>query len=111
MSTQVEKYELACAYAALLLHSAEIEITADKISEVAKAAGITLPAVWPAVFAKTLETAKMEQFVSCSAAPAAAPAAAAAAPAAAEAAPAEEKKEEKKEEEEEEDMDMGGLFD
>jgi len=107
MAAAFEKEELACTYACLMLHDAELEISADNINAVAKAAGVKLQPFWAAVFSRCLEKAKLDDMLNAT------PAAAAPAPAAAAAAPAaeekkeEEKKEEKKEEEEEEEGDFG----
>eukprot|EP00996_Jenningsia_fusiforme_P006490 NODE_7910_length_437_cov_477.724227_g7455_i0.p1 GENE.NODE_7910_length_437_cov_477.724227_g7455_i0~~NODE_7910_length_437_cov_477.724227_g7455_i0.p1 ORF type:complete len:110 (+),score=34.79 NODE_7910_length_437_cov_477.724227_g7455_i0:65-394(+) len=105
-----QKDELACTYASLILWDEEKEITADAISKIVKAAGLSVQPVYPSLFAKFLASQDLASLLSGvgSAAPAGAPAAAgAAAPAAVEA-----PKEAKKVEEEEEDDDMGfGLFD
>jgi len=112
--------ELACIYAALILHDDGISITADKISTILKAAGVSVEPYWPTLFAKALDGVDVGSLLgslgsaasAVSAGPAAGGAAAAAAPAAAEA--KEEVKEEKKKEESEEesDEDMGfSLFD
>ena len=100
-----EHDELCCAYAALLLHDGEIEITGDKLAKVIKASGNEVEAYWPTLFAKALKGQNIEDLISNigSAAPVAATAVAA--PVAAKAV---EKNEEKKEEEA--DVDMGGLF-
>ncbi|XP_076456563.1 large ribosomal subunit protein P1-like [Babylonia areolata] len=108
------KDELACVYAALILADDQVAVTADKLTTILKAAGVSVEPYWPSLFAKALEGISIKELVSnvgssAGAAPAAAPAGAA--PAAGEA-PAEAKKEEKKEESEESDEDMGfGLFD
>ena len=100
--------ELACTYAALILHDDGIAITADKIATIAKAAGVELEPYWPALFAKLLERKPIEELipnVGGGAAPAAAGAAAGGAA-------AEEEKKEESSEEEESDDDMGfSLFD
>lgn len=111
--------ELACIYAALILHDDGISITADKISTILKAAGVSVEPYWPTLFAKALDGVEIGSLLgslgSAASAVSAGPvggggAAAAAAPAAEE---KEEVKEEKKEESEEEsDEDMGfSLFD
>ena len=101
--------ELACSYAALLLHDDGIEITADKIQAVLTAADVRVDSYWPGLFATFAQSANIDDLLnSVGSAPAAAPAAAGgAAPAAggAAAAPKEEAKEES-------DDDMGlDLFD
>merc|ERR1711953_1177824 len=95
--------ELACTYAALILHDDDIEITADKLAALLKAAKVDVEPFWPSLFAGALKNCDVNDLVtklgSCfGGAPAAAGGAA----------PAEDKKEAKKEEsEEEEDDDMG----
>eukprot|EP00731_Ephydatia_muelleri_P010793 Em0005g1379a len=116
--------ELACVYAALILYDAQLPITADKITKLAKAAGVAVEPVWPSLFSRALEGKDVGALISNVGSGAAATAASAAPPAAAAAEPAkggakEDKKEEKKEKEkpkveekEESDDDMGfGLFD
>jgi len=112
-----EVAELACTYAALILHDDEQDITGthptnsgDKIGKLIQASGVKVEPYWPKVFAKALEGKDISSFFNFGGS---------AAPAATEAAPAkkeEKKKEEKKKEappppkEEEEEMDMGDLF-
>jgi len=109
--------ELATSYAALILADDGIDITADKLQTIIKAAGLTdVEPIWTTLFAKALEGKDVKDLllnVGSGGGAAAAPAAGGAAAAAGgDAAPAEEKKEEKEEEKEESDEDMGfGLFD
>ncbi|WOK97897.1 60S acidic ribosomal protein P1 [Canna indica] len=111
--------ELACTYAALILHDDGIPITWEKITTLVNAAKVNIDSYWAPLFAKLLEKRSVDDLilsvgsggggapVAVSAAPAAGADAAAAAAAAAPA--AEEKKEEPKEES---DDDMGfSLFD
>ncbi|KAH7193731.1 60S acidic ribosomal protein P1 [Fusarium flagelliforme] len=105
--------ELASSYAALILADDGIEITADKLQSLIKAAKVEeVEPIWTSIFAKALEGKDVKDLlVNVGSGGGAAPAAAggaAAGGAADEAAPAEEKEEEK----EESDEDMGfGLFD
>ncbi|KIW05122.1 60S acidic ribosomal protein P1 [Verruconis gallopava] len=108
--------ELASSYAALILADEGVDITADKLNTLIKAAGVQdVEPIWTSLFAKALEGKDVKDLLLNvgSGGAAAAPAAGAGAAAAGGAAPAEEAKEEAKEEEKEEsDEDMGfGLFD
>ena len=98
--------ELVCSYAALMLHDDGLEITDEKLKKVIKATGNDVDAYWPALFAKALKSAKIDELLAnvVTAGPASGPVAAGGA---GDAAPAEEKEEKK---EEAEDVDMGGLF-
>ncbi|KAF4120032.1 large subunit ribosomal protein LP1 [Geosmithia morbida] len=104
--------ELASSYAALILADDGIEITADKLQTLIKAANVEVEPIWTSIFAKALEGKDVKELLTnVGAGGGAAPAGAAAAggaEAAADAPAAEEKEEEK----EESDDDMGfGLFD
>ncbi|OAA33297.1 60S acidic ribosomal protein P1 [Moelleriella libera RCEF 2490] len=106
--------ELAASYASLILADDGLEITADKLQALIKAAGIQdVEPIWTSIFAKALEGKDVKDLLVNvgSGGGAAAPAAGGAAAAAGgDAAPAEEEK--KEEEKEESDEDMGfGLFD
>eukprot|EP00216_Chloropicon_sp_CCMP2111_P005716 CAMPEP_0198237240 /NCGR_PEP_ID=MMETSP1446-20131203/3079_1 /TAXON_ID=1461542 ORGANISM="Unidentified sp, Strain CCMP2111" /NCGR_SAMPLE_ID=MMETSP1446 /ASSEMBLY_ACC=CAM_ASM_001112 /LENGTH=106 /DNA_ID=CAMNT_0043919321 /DNA_START=116 /DNA_END=436 /DNA_ORIENTATION=+ len=102
--------ELACTYASLILHDDGIPITADKISTLVKAAGVTVEPYWAPLFASLLERKNIEDLIT-NVGGGGAPAAAAGGAAAGGAAAAEEAKKEESEEEESDD-DMGfSLFD
>ncbi|RKP12178.1 60s acidic ribosomal protein-domain-containing protein [Piptocephalis cylindrospora] len=103
--------ELACVYASLILQDDNVDITADKIQSLVKAANVDVEPVWVSIFAKALEGKDLsELLMNVGSAAGGAPAAGGAA--AGGAAAAEEKVEEKAEEKEESDDDMGfGLFD
>ena len=106
--------ELACVYSALILQDDGLEISADNLNTLIKAANVEVDSYWPGLFAKALDGIDIKTLVSNVGSGAGAPAAGGAGAAAADAAPAEEAAvEEKKEESEEEsDDDMGfGLFD
>ncbi|KAL9163013.1 hypothetical protein ABFS82_06G014900 [Erythranthe guttata] len=108
--------EIACTYAALILHDDGIAVTAEKIAALLKAANLTVESYWPSLFAKLCEKRNIEDLVmnvgsggGGAAVAVAAPTGGASAAAAAAAPAAEEKKEEAKEES---DDDMGfSLFD
>ncbi|EXX50737.1 ribosomal protein P1 [Rhizophagus irregularis] len=106
--------ELAIVYSALILADDGIDITADKLQALTKAAGIDVEPVWANLFAKALEGKSVNDLLMNVGSPGAvAPSGGGAAVASGGA--AEEKKEEEKpaaEEKEESDEDMGfGLFD
>ncbi|KAH6792639.1 60S acidic ribosomal protein family [Perilla frutescens var. hirtella] len=107
--------ELACTYAALILHDDGIAVTTEKIATLVKAADLTIESYWPGLFAKLCEKRNVEDLVmnvgsgGGAAVAVSAPTGGASGGAAAAAPAAEEKKEEAKEES---DDDMGfGLFD
>ncbi|RSL41904.1 60S acidic ribosomal protein P1 [Fusarium duplospermum] len=105
--------ELASSYAALILADDGVEITADKLQTLIKAAKVEdVEPIWTSIFAKALEGKDVKDLlvnVGSGGGAAAATGGAAAAGGDADAAPAEEEKEE---EAEESDEDMGfGLFD
>jgi ribosomal protein L12E/L44/L45/RPP1/RPP2 len=47
--------ELATGYAALILADEGLEITADKLATLTKAAGVDVESIWTQLFAKALE--------------------------------------------------------
>merc|ERR1711878_248350 len=105
MGSAVEKDQLVCTYAALLLHDGGLDIDDKKLSQVIKASGNTVESYWPGLFAKAL---KGQDITALLASVGSAPAAGGAGPAAASGdADAPAAKEEAKEEEPEEDVDMG----
>ncbi|MCJ1298609.1 60S acidic ribosomal protein P1 [Hypocenomyce scalaris] len=109
--------ELATSYAALILADEEIDITADKLQTLIKAAKLDdVEPIWTTLFAKALEGKNVKDMLlnvgSGGSAAAAAPTGGAAGGAAAEAPAAAAEEEKKEEEKEESDEDMGfGLFD
>ncbi|MCJ1481478.1 60S acidic ribosomal protein P1 [Schaereria dolodes] len=109
--------ELATSYAALILADEDIDITADKLQTLIKAARCDeVEPIWTTLFAKALEGKNVKDMLlnvgSGGGAAAAAPSGAPSGGAGGDTAPEEAKKEEKEEEKEESDEDMGfGLFD
>merc|ERR1712045_978787 len=94
--------ELACTYAALILQDEGMDITADNMNTLVKAANVAVEPFWPGLFEKALSSVNVAELITnIGSGVGAAPAAGAAA----EAAPAAEEK--KEESEEESDSDMG----
>ena len=56
--------DLACTYAALILHDDGQEVTADKISAVVSAGGLELEPYWSGLFAKFLEQKSVGDLIS-----------------------------------------------
>eukprot|EP01120_Amphizonella_sp_Union-15-10_P012844 TRINITY_DN580_c0_g1_i1.p1 TRINITY_DN580_c0_g1~~TRINITY_DN580_c0_g1_i1.p1 ORF type:complete len:128 (+),score=37.98 TRINITY_DN580_c0_g1_i1:115-498(+) len=123
--TPAQKDELACTYAALILHDDGAAISAEKIKKITKAAGITVQPFWPNLFERVLKDRNLDDLILNAGGSGSAPVAvagatsnSASAPAAKESSkPADtkaepEKKPKDEEPEESEDEDMGfGLFD
>ncbi|KAI1269996.1 60s acidic ribosomal protein-domain-containing protein [Xylariaceae sp. FL1019] len=105
--------ELASSYAALILADDGVEITADKLQTIIKAAGVAdVEPIWTQLFAKALEGKDVKELLSAVGSGGGAAAGPAGAAAGGEAAAADAPAEEKEEEKEESDEDMGfGLFD
>lgn len=89
-----EHDELACTYAALLLHDGDLEISEEKLKKVLTASNNSVEGYWPGLFAKALKGRDVADMLANAGSSAAPVAAAAAAPAA----PAKEEKKAKKEE-------------
>ncbi|KAL7137908.1 hypothetical protein ABFS83_10G126500 [Erythranthe nasuta] len=109
--------EIACTYAALILHDDGIPITAEKISTLLKAANLTVESYWPSLFAKLCEKRNIDDLIMNVGSGGGGAAVAAAAPAGgasigAAAAPAVEEAKEEESKEESDDEDLGfSLFD
>ena len=56
--------ELACTYAALLLHDGELEITEEKLNKVITASGNTVEGYWAGLFAKALKGKNIAELLS-----------------------------------------------
>eukprot|EP01060_Flectonema_neradi_P034861 TRINITY_DN624_c5_g2_i1.p1 TRINITY_DN624_c5_g2~~TRINITY_DN624_c5_g2_i1.p1 ORF type:complete len:127 (+),score=41.97 TRINITY_DN624_c5_g2_i1:59-382(+) len=103
--------ELACTYAALILHDEGLEVTAEKISTLTNAANVEVEAFYPTLFASFLSAKPLGGLLSNVGGGGAAPVEADAPAAGGGDAPAETKKAAAPAEESE-DGDMGfGLFD
>jgi ribosomal protein L12E/L44/L45/RPP1/RPP2 len=55
--------ELACTYAALILHDDGLEITAENINTILKAANVTVEPFWPGLFAKLFAKKSMDDLI------------------------------------------------
>ncbi|QWW23081.1 hypothetical protein CA7LBN_001882 [Candidozyma auris] len=101
--------EASVSYAALILADAGVEISADNLLSVTKAAGASVDNVWADIFAKALEGKDLKDLLFSMAAAAPSGGAAAGGAAAGGAAPeaAAEEKEEEAAEESDEDMGFG----
>merc|ERR1712130_203581 len=110
MAAQASNDELACTYAALILHDAGVSVTADNISKLTNAAGVSVTPFWSNFFEDVLKSQNLDDII-LNAGAAAGPAGGAVAEADAAAAPeAEAEPEEEEEEESSEDMDGFSLF-
>ncbi|KAL6205775.1 hypothetical protein ACLB2K_023027 [Fragaria x ananassa] len=107
--------EVACSYAAMILHDDGIPITAEKIATLLKSANVKVDSLWPSLFAKLSEKRDVigdlvMNPVGSAQAPVAMAAPAAAASAAAPAVEEKKKKEEEPEEGSDDDMPLFDLF-
>merc|ERR1739845_76133 len=105
ITNKMANSELCCTYAALILHDSDVEINADNLNKVIKAAGVSVEPFWPGLFASALSGVDVAGLITnIGSGVGSAPAGGAAAGGAAEAAPAEEAKKESSEEESDSDM-------
>ena len=102
------KDEAVCTLAALLLHDAGAEITADKLNEVITASGNSVEKYWPGMFAGLVAKVNVAELIKSSTAPGAGGAGPAAAAPAAEAKAEKKEEKPKKEEKKEEPAEVGG---
>merc|ERR1712051_1032134 len=56
--------ELACTYAALILNDDGVDITADKITSILKAASVSVEPFWPGLFAGALKDVNVGDLIS-----------------------------------------------
>merc|ERR1711976_331449 len=102
--------QMACTFAALLLHDDRSEVNAGNIQKVCDAAGVKVAAYWPMLFANALQGQDIGSFLNVSGGSAPAPVSGGGATGGDGGAKKEEAKKEEEPEEEEEDMDIGDLF-
>merc|ERR1712093_39860 len=96
--------EQAVTYAALILHDAGLELNADNLNAITKAAGVSVASYWPSLFERALAGKDLDDFIMNAGAGAGPAPAAGGAAAGGAAAAAEPEPEEEEEEEESEDM-------
>merc|ERR1711865_566700 len=58
--THLMTSQLACTYAALILHDDGLALSAENIKSLTTAAGVEIEAYWPGLFAKALANADMD---------------------------------------------------
>merc|ERR1712139_395864 len=100
--------QMACTFAALMLHDDGTEVTAASMKRVIDASGVKVASYWPMLFAQALNGKDIGSFLSVSSGSAPVQQTTGGGVVAQDAAPA-KKEEEKAESEEEEDMDLGDL--
>ena len=61
--TGAEKSELACTYAALILHDDGHQVTADKLNKLLKAANVTVEPYWPSLFERVLKDRNLDDLI------------------------------------------------
>ncbi|KAH0569625.1 Ribosomal protein P1B [Spironucleus salmonicida] len=70
--------ETACVLASIILADANMEVTVENITKIVSAAGVTVPAQWPILFAQYLQGKDINDLLTSIGSGAAAPAAGAA---------------------------------
>merc|ERR1712061_399509 len=55
--------EQACTYAALILQDEGLEISADNLSKLIKAAGVSVEPFWPGLFASALQNCNVGELI------------------------------------------------
>eukprot|EP01123_Difflugia_compressa_P014159 TRINITY_DN704_c0_g2_i1.p1 TRINITY_DN704_c0_g2~~TRINITY_DN704_c0_g2_i1.p1 ORF type:complete len:166 (+),score=44.24 TRINITY_DN704_c0_g2_i1:30-527(+) len=63
MATPAEIDELACTYAALILHDAGQSITASQINAIVAAAGVEVQPFWPNLFERVLKEKNLDELL------------------------------------------------
>merc|ERR1711907_720830 len=61
-----QRSQMACTFAALLLHDDRTEVNADSLSKVVKAAGVNVAPYWPMLFAQALNGKDIGSFLTVS---------------------------------------------
>merc|ERR1711874_86552 len=107
---ETQRSQMACTFAALLLHDDRSEVNAQSLQKVIDAAGVKVASYWPMLFANALAGKDIGSFLNVSGGSAPVQATGVATTGGDAGAPKQEEKKEEEPEEEEEDMDLGDLF-
>merc|ERR1711862_450998 len=63
---ETQRSQMACTFAALLLHDDRTEVNAESLAKVVNAAGVNVPAYWPMLFANALAGKDIGSFLNVS---------------------------------------------
>merc|ERR1712007_286141 len=63
---ETQRSQMACTFAALMLHDDRTEVNAGSLQKVCDAAGVKVPAYWPMLFAQALNGKDIGSFLSVS---------------------------------------------
>merc|ERR1711976_853907 len=102
--SELERNQLACNLAALILHDEKVDMTSENLSNVLEKSGLKVPNYWPLLMSKALEGQNFEDLLKVSGNNGGS------GPVNAQQEEVQEEKKEPTVEEESEDMDMGDLF-
>ena len=61
--SDLTKNQLACNFAALILHDEKSDITSENISRILKNSGLKVPNYWPILMSKALEGKNVADFL------------------------------------------------
>merc|ERR1711988_1951121 len=63
---ETQRSQMACTFAALLLHDDRVEVTCDSMRKVIDAAGVNVAPYWPMLFAQALNGKDLGSFLNVS---------------------------------------------
>ena len=61
--TDLERHQLACNLAVLVLHDDKQDLSSENLAKVLKGTGLTVPSYWPLLMAKSLEGKNVEDYL------------------------------------------------
>ncbi len=64
--TDLQKNQLACNLAVLILHDDKQDVTNENLTRVLKGTGVSVPNYWPLLMAKALEGKNVEDYLKVS---------------------------------------------